>query len=106
MKEPSEVTPLKLKEVIERLGKWSSSPEGRAAIQEALRVAKERNEHLKKARAVTFEQLHTPYEAYLECENKLKTMGEGDEADKLRDLMDALWMMLTTSERKQLNERA
>jgi len=55
------VLDLKLKEAMERQRTWIASPEGRKAIQEALRVAKERTEYLRKARAVPFELLHEPF---------------------------------------------
>lgn len=49
------------REAFKTVGEWLRYPANVEALKIALRVAKERSEYLKKARQVSFEQLHTVY---------------------------------------------
>lgn len=60
MKKKEPLTLEEIQSIVDKAEKWAASPEGRAALQDAMLRAKETIEKLEKDRKCTWEQLNTP----------------------------------------------
>jgi len=52
----------KFKKMGRDAAKWAASPEGQKALAEAIKLAMDASEELRKKRLVTYEMLHRPFD--------------------------------------------